>query len=116
MSARSGNDSRIAHWNGVRRRALIVGKALELPPAEVEEALKYKGLRVKPILDFASRHYQTLDWLLGGDTGSMCHALAWAHGWRPSGWTPDKQPKRRCPHCGSEEHQARYQCCNGVAF
>src|SRR5688500_2619749 len=113
MSTRSDNDSRIAHWQGVRHRALIVAKQSEIPLAEVEEALKYQGLRIGPILAFSSRYYQTLDWLLAGDTGSMCHALAWAHGWRPSGWTPDmeeQQPKRRCPHCGSEGQQARYQC------
>ena len=80
---------RDVHLNAVRGRLEIVAAALELSASEVEKALKDGGQRAAPLLEFARRYNQDLDWLLNGDIGSMCRQLAWNGGWRPKWWTAE---------------------------
>src|SRR5687768_13838954 len=55
------------NWQEVGQRLKIVATALELPSSEVDAALKYKGKRAGPLVDFARRYHQSLDWLIMGD-------------------------------------------------
>lgn len=87
--SRESERERVGHWNVVRGRLEIVAAALELPASEVEKALKHGGERTGPLVDFARRYNQDLDWLLMGDVGSMCRRLALDGGWRPKWWSPD---------------------------
>lgn len=87
--SRESERERTGHWNVVRGRLEIVAAALELPASEVEKALKHGSERTGPLVDFARRYNQDLDWLLAGDVGSMCRRLALDGGWRPKWWSPD---------------------------
>lgn len=91
---RESDRERIAHWNIVRGRLEIVAAALELPASEVEKALKHADKRAGPLVDFARRYNQDLDWLLAGDVGSMCRNLALNGGWRPKWWSPEFEKGR----------------------
>ena len=87
--SRESERERVAHWSVVRGRLEIVAAALEIPASEVEKALRHGGERGAPLVDFARRYNQDLDWLLAGDVGSMCRRLALNGGWRPKWWSPD---------------------------
>jgi hypothetical protein len=85
--SRESERERNGRRNVVRGRLEIVAAALELPASEVEKILKYGDARSGPLLDFAKRYNQDLDWLLAGDVGSMCRTLALNGGWRPKWWS-----------------------------
>ena len=78
-------------WEATKKRVALVARVLKLPDSEVKTALKYNGRTVKYLCGFSLRYNLSLNWLILGDTGSLCYDLAWAEGWRPADWTPDME-------------------------
>jgi hypothetical protein len=63
-------------WKAVRRRVRLIRAALDLPHAEAEEVVEAldAGDEAK-LLAFASKHHQSLDWIIrGGPLPIQIHA------------------------------------------
>jgi hypothetical protein len=65
-------------WNAIRARVEVVADVLRLRDDEIEAALADPETGY-PLVDFALRHHQSLDWLVLGDVRSMIAARAGDH-------------------------------------